>query len=54
MREKPKPPPRRDQDLDELRCPVCGKLLAKMRLTPGSSVQIMCRPCRFLVLKECA
>lgn len=27
----------------ELRCPDCGRLLAKAHLLPGSVVEIMCR-----------
>ena len=47
---KPKPP----VQLDELRCPICGKLLAKARLTPGCVIELQCKHCRRIVLRECA
>ena len=47
---KPKPP----VQLDEVRCPICGKLLAKARLTPGCVIELQCKHCRRIVLRECA
>lgn len=35
------------------RCPKCGTMLAKLRLTPGSLVEIKCAKCNTLV-KEAA
>lgn len=36
------------------RCPSCGGLLARMRLSPGSVVEIKCARCGVLAAKEAA
>lgn len=51
---KPAPKPKPPVQLDELRCPICGKLLARARLVPGCVVELQCRHCRRVVLRECA
>ena len=51
MKPHPKPQP---VALDDLRCPICGKLLARARLVPGCVVELQCRNCRRVVLRECA
>lgn len=43
-----KPPP----PLEPLRCPHCGRLLARVRLQPGSAVEVHCRHCRRYVVQE--
>ncbi len=43
-------PPR----LGEWRCPKCGALLAKVRLSPGSVVEVKCPRCAALVTREAA
>ncbi len=40
-------------DLRPFRCPRCDTLLARIRLTPGSVVEIKCGRCKALV-KEAA
>jgi phage FluMu protein Com len=32
-------------DLDTWRCPRCGTVLAKLRLAPGSFVELKCKRC---------
>ena len=36
--------------MDELRCESCSKLLMKARLTPPSTIEILCRRCSHLNL----
>jgi phage FluMu protein Com len=44
MTTKPAPsPPVR---LEAYRCSVCGSLLARMRLTPGSMIELYCGKCK--------
>jgi phage FluMu protein Com len=45
------PPPIR---LDAWRCPRCNTILAKMRLTPGSVIEIKCPRCNAMAIKEAA
>lgn len=50
QQRKPKPP----VHLDELRCPSCGRLIARVRLVSGSAIEAHCRHCRKWILRECA
>lgn len=38
--------------LEPLRCPHCGRLLARVRMVRGCVVEIQCRNCKRLVLLE--
>lgn len=51
MMTKPKPRP---IPLDDVRCPSCGRLVARVRLVPGSAVETYCRHCKRWVLREVA
>lgn len=51
---KPAPKPKPPVQLDELRCPSCNRLIARVRLVPGAAVETYCRHCKRWMLKECA
>lgn len=51
---KPTPKPKPPVQLDELRCPSCNRLIARVRLVPGAAVETYCRHCKRWMLKECA
>lgn len=33
------------ETMDTWRCPKCNRILAKLRLTPGSQIEVKCRSC---------
>jgi phage FluMu protein Com len=41
-----KPAPSLLTQLEAYRCSVCGSLLARMRLTPGSMIELYCGKCK--------
>lgn len=40
--------------LDVWRCPKCGTILAKLRLAPGSVIEVKCARCNTLTVREAA
>lgn len=36
------------------RCPSCGNVLARLDLKPGSVVEVKCRHCKTIVVKQVA
>lgn len=49
-------PPRRRaaprSDLVEWRCPNCGALFMKLKLGPGSMIEVKCRTCNTVAVRE--
>jgi hypothetical protein len=39
-------------DLGVWRCPGCTRILAKLRLSPGSVVEVKCHSCGALITRE--
>ena len=46
--------PERVPVLTVWRCPSCGRILAKLKLVPGSIVEIKCGSCNAYAVKEAA
>ncbi len=38
--------------LTDFRCPRCGSLLCRIKLTTGSSVEIKCPKCKVVIVKD--
>jgi phage FluMu protein Com len=51
---QPITPPKPLPDLKQVRCPDCGRMLAKARLTPGSRIEIQCKHCKAFAVLEAA
>ena len=41
-------------ELTAVRCPKCGRMLAKVSLTPGSIIEIQCKSCGSFYYREAA
>lgn len=41
-------------DLEPWKCPSCGRMLAKIRLAPGSVIEIQCKSCKAFAIREAA
>ena len=48
------PKPRPMPDLTQIRCPGCGRMLAKARLMPGSRLEIQCKHCKAFAVQDAA
>lgn len=42
------------QSLETWRCPRCSRILAKLRLAPGSQVEVKCGSCNAFSTRETA
>lgn len=47
-------PARPPIELTAVRCPKCGRMLAKVLLTPGSIIEIQCKSCGAFLYREAA
>ena len=50
----PTPLARPPIELTAVRCPKCGRMLAKVALAPGSIIEIQCKSCGAFLYREAA
>lgn len=45
IEQRPRPMSEQQESLQVWRCPKCGRILAKLRLGPGSTLEVKCHSC---------